>query len=186
MLKEEGLWGVQTKQRGPSRQTGLIEAITLLHFTICNMADLNYDLNLSLRTSASWFTFPCSSPPLLTHTHTHPTPPTLENHCFNLLPQALHTFSFASLDVDARADSPPLLPLPPLPHYPTLPPSLSVSVVIGGRVRRLLGDGESVAAGLSVRASRARAPRDVRRERSLLSTACHCSPLTVLWIRSVP
>lgn len=121
-----------------------------------------------------------------TDTHTHPTPPTLENHCFNLLPQALHTFSFASLDVDARPDSPPLLPLLPLPHYPTLPPSLSVSVVIGGRVRRLLGDGESVAAGLSVRASRARAPRDVRRERSLLSTAYHCSPLTVLWIRSVP
>lgn len=129
---------------------------------------------------------------LPTHTHTHPTPPTLENHCFNLLPQALHTFSFASLDADTRPDSPPppppLLPLPPLPlpHYPTLPPSLSVSVVIGGRVRRLLGDGESVAAGLSVRASRARAPRDVRRERSLLSTAHHCSPLTVLWISSVP
>lgn len=50
----------------------------------------------------------------------------------------------------------PASPLPlslALSHSPTLPLSLPVSVVIGGRVLTLLGDGESVTAGLSVKES---------------------------------
>lgn len=48
------------------------------------------------------------------------------------------------------------------------PPFLPVSVVIGGRVLRLLGDEESVAACLSVRAL-----RDIRREHLLLAASTH-------------
>ncbi|KAF6722990.1 hypothetical protein FQA47_021701 [Oryzias melastigma] len=49
---------------------------------------------------------------------------------------------------------------PPLSHSPILPPSLPVSVVIGGRVRALLGDEESVAAGLSLRWNHLRGARE--------------------------
>lgn len=64
--------------------------------------------------------------------------------------------------------SPPPPPPPTAAFTLSHPPFLPVSVVIGGRVLRLLGDEESVAACLSVRAL-----RDIRRERLLLAASTH-------------
>lgn len=114
-------WAVEAKQRVPSRQTGLIGAITLLHITFCNMADLNYDLNMSQRTLASWFTSPSQVPP----------PNML--HLWKAWHQLFFFFFFylSTLSVFMLGmlmpRQPLLLPLSPLCLFHTLPPSLHPS-----------------------------------------------------------
>lgn len=98
------------------------------------MADLNYDVN---NPGEPWLPEP-------------PLPPTLSSAetltsillSFPFLFFLPHTFKHAALDADTATFSHHFLLLPPLPlsHPPSLPACPPVSVVIGGRDLRLLGN----------------------------------------------